>query len=66
MNSQQQGGGKIHPLNNDLLIIYIIGGISSYECKMVKEAFKDSGKSILVGSSHFLNHEKLIKYILNS
>lgn len=30
---------KPHPLNNDFIIIYIIGGISSYEYKLVKESF---------------------------
>jgi hypothetical protein len=30
---------KIHPLSNDLLIIYVVGGITSYEYKLVKEVF---------------------------
>ena len=30
---------KPHPLNNDLLIIYFIGGVTTYEYKLVKEIF---------------------------
>jgi hypothetical protein len=32
---------KNHPLNNDMLIIYFVGGITSYEFKLVKELFKE-------------------------
>jgi hypothetical protein len=32
---------KMHPLNNDVLIIYFIGGITSYEYKIVKDIFKE-------------------------
>jgi len=78
---------KMHPLNNDVLIIYLIGGITSYEYKIVKEIFKEQDLSqkvnilsniliflkffkiyfvkILIGSSHFYNHNKLVKYIFN-
>jgi len=59
---------KPHPLNNELLIIYFVGGVSSYEFKIVKEMFnKDQqfGKRILFGSSHFFNHNKLVKYVFN-
>ena len=57
---------KVHPLSNDLLIIYFVGGITSYEFKLAKEIFsKESlGKQVLIGSSHFYNHNKLIKYLL--
>ena len=39
---------KIHPLNNDLLIIYVVGGITSYEYKLVKEVFskESTGKNV--------------------
>lgn len=30
---------KPHPLNNNILIIYFIGGVTSYEMKLVKDAF---------------------------
>lgn len=30
---------KPHPLNNSTLIIYFVGGITSYEMKIVKEIF---------------------------
>ena len=30
---------KPHPLNNSTLIIYFVGGITSYEMKIVKDAF---------------------------
>ncbi|RNA41962.1 sec1 family domain-containing 2 [Brachionus plicatilis] len=59
---------KPHPLNNDFIIIYIIGGISSYEYKLVKELFNQgslSEKKVLIGSSHFYNHEKLIKHLMS-
>jgi hypothetical protein len=63
MNTQT----KSHPLSNDLLIIYFVGGITAYEFKLVKEMFKEheKAKHVLIGSSHFYNHEKLIKYLLN-
>lgn len=35
MNTQT----KMHPLNNDLIIIYFVGGITSYEFKLVKDIF---------------------------
>lgn len=58
---------KPHPLNNNLLIIYFVGGITSYEMKMVKDLFNKDGKefNVLIGSSHFYNHNKLIKYLLS-
>ena len=39
---------KIHPLSNDLLIVYVIGGMTSYEYKLVKEVFskESSGKNV--------------------
>jgi hypothetical protein len=39
---------KIHPLSNDLLIIYVVGGITSYEYKLVKEVFskESTGKNV--------------------
>ena len=30
---------KAHPLNNGTLIVYFVGGITSYEMKIVKEMF---------------------------
>ena len=57
---------KPHPLNNDLLIVYVVGGITAHELKHVKEVFaKETTKRVLVGSSHLFNHNKLIKYLLN-
>lgn len=35
----KSASNKPHPLNNDFIIIYIIGGISSYEYKIVKDLF---------------------------
>lgn len=32
---------KPHPLNNDLLIIYVVGGITSYEFKLVREVIRE-------------------------
>lgn len=39
---------KSHPLNNELLIIYFVGGITSYEFKIVKKIFKEAelGKNV--------------------
>jgi hypothetical protein len=50
---------KIHPLSNDLLIIYVIGGMTSYEYKLVKEVFnKESpGKNV---KKVFFNHKILL------
>lgn len=57
---------KNHPLNNDLLIVYFVGGITSYEFKLIKEVFikEKIQQNVLIGSSHFYNHTKLIKYLL--
>ncbi|CAF0750297.1 unnamed protein product [Brachionus calyciflorus] len=62
------GPNKTHPLNNDFIIIYIVGGITSYEYKLVKEVFSQAelnGKKVLIGGSHFFNHNKLIKYFMD-
>lgn len=39
---------KIHPLNNDLTIIYFVGGITSYEFKLVKDLLREHepGKNV--------------------
>ncbi len=37
MNTQS----KNHPLNNDMLIVYFVGGITSYEFKLVRDFFKE-------------------------
>ena len=55
---------KMHPLNNDMLIVYFVGGITAYEYKIVREAFKNEDRSVLVGSSHFYNHNRLLRYVL--
>ena len=41
--------GKAHPFNNDLLIIYFIGGITSNEFKIVKDMLKEQepGKNVI-------------------
>ena len=66
MSGGSSSASKPHPLNNDLLIIYVVGGITTYELKLVKEVFaKEVGKRVLVGSSHLFSHNKLIKYLLN-
>lgn len=57
---------KSHPLNNDMLIVYFIGGITSYEYKIIKDVFvkEQFQQNILIGSSHFYNQSKLMKYLL--
>lgn len=55
---------KMHPLNNDMLIIYFLGGVTAYEYKLVKEAFKNEDRTVLIGSSHFYNQNRLIRYVL--
>lgn len=57
---------KPHPLNNNFLIIYFVGGITSYEMKLVKDLFNKDYKelNVIIGSSHFYNHNKLVKYLL--
>lgn len=47
---------KPHPLNNDFLIIYFIGGITSYEFKIVRDILKEQqpGKNVsLIGKFYF-------------
>lgn len=55
---------KPHPLNNEIIIIYFIGGIESYEMKLVKETFESQQQhKILIGGSNFSNHKKLFNYL---
>jgi hypothetical protein len=46
MNTQT----KVHPLSNDLVIIYFVGGITSYEFKLVKDVFskEEFGKKVSI------------------
>lgn len=39
---------KPHPFNNDLVIIYVIGGVTSYEFKLIKDVLKEHqpGKNV--------------------
>jgi hypothetical protein len=30
---------KTHPLSNEFIIIYFVGGVTSYEYKLIKEQF---------------------------
>lgn len=39
MESYLSSASKSHPLNNDTLIVYFIGGITSYEYKIIKDVF---------------------------
>ena len=60
MNTQQ----RVHPLQNETLIVYVIGGITTYEYKMMRELFKHESHNVLIGSSHFHNHNKLLSQLL--
>ncbi len=42
---------KPHPLNNNILIIYFIGGVTSYEMKLVKDAFiKETNYNVILSA----------------
>ena len=54
---------KPHPLNNNLLIIYFIGGITSYEMKLAKDMLnkeKDHNVSLSLVAAFFT-----VLFILN-
>lgn len=62
---------KPHPLNNNLLIIYFIGGITSYEMKLAKDMFnkeKDYNVSFNLeffkDFNEFRNHFRVL-FVLN-
>ena len=40
------GQTKNHPLTNEFLIIYVIGGITTYEMKIVKELFSKTDHKV--------------------
>ncbi len=42
------GQTKNHPLTNEILVIYVIGGITTYEMKIVKELFSKTDHKVRI------------------
>ena len=53
------------PLNIDNLILFNVGGISTYEIASLEKAYKNKqfNMNIIYGSNQIYNHEEYIKYI---
>jgi len=56
---------KCHPMDNDTIIFFIVGGICGHEVKLIKDCFKAHTKNVIVGSTNLVSHNQILNLLFN-
>lgn len=52
-----------HPMDNKIVLLFVIGGITGQETRLIIDAFKTTGKHVIVGSTRFLSPSDVLKLL---
>ncbi|XP_075226847.1 sec1 family domain-containing protein 2-like isoform X2 [Lycorma delicatula] len=52
-----------HPMDNKIVLFFVVGGITGQEMKQIIDSFRTAGKHVIVGSTRFLSPEDVLKLL---
>ncbi|XP_073993863.1 sec1 family domain-containing protein 2-like isoform X2 [Rhodnius prolixus] len=52
---------KPHVMDNEFIMVYIVGGITAKEVKFIKDCFKAYGKDVIIGSTALVSEIQILK-----